>query len=133
MIPVAEGRPLTHPISLQIEKLLFHSRKYDMGLLVPKLPLVAVPIQVSAEQLPRALRICDAVLEAFERKQYPLSWPKPYNEPLTVVVLGEPLAFMISEAVERRERKGAASRNSEASWYTPEVGLSAYGSSEAGD
>lgn len=117
MIPVAEGRPLTHPISLQIEKLLSDSRMNDMGLLVPNLPLTAVPIQVSAEQLPRALRICDALLEAFDRKQYSLSWPKPHNKPLTVAVLDEPLTFMISEAVERRERKANASRNSEAWWH----------------
>ena len=58
-IVVTEDRPLSHPIALRIDKCI----EERLGLLVPRRG-VAVPIHVSAEQLPRALRICDVLLAA---------------------------------------------------------------------
>ncbi len=73
---------------------------------------MTVPVQVSAERLPRALRICDALLSALEQANYQLTWPKPYDVPLTVTVLEEPLTFQISEAVERTGHKATSSEKS---------------------
>jgi hypothetical protein len=110
-IVVAEDRPLSHPLTLRIEKSISTSRKDERGLLVPKLER-KVPIQVSAALLPRALRICDALLAALEHAGYLLSWPKPYNSQLTVIVLDEPLTFLISEVLERKEHQATRSKTS---------------------
>jgi hypothetical protein len=116
LVTVAGDGPLTHPISLQIEKCLSRPMADDRGMLLPK-PGTAVPIRVSFEQLPRALRICDALLQAMEQAQYQGTWPKPYNAPLTVTVLGEPLTFLISEAVNRKEHQIAKPREKLDPWW----------------
>jgi hypothetical protein len=116
LVTVAGDGPLTHPIALQIEKCLSRPRADDRGMLLPK-PGTAVPIRVSFEQLPRALRICDALLQAMEQAQYQVTWPKPYNAPLTVTVLGEPLTFLISEAVNRKEHQIANPREKLDPWW----------------
>ncbi|MBZ5669330.1 MAG: hypothetical protein LAO04_06350 [Acidobacteriia bacterium] len=118
---LAEDRPLSHPITLRIEKCFSRSRKGDRGMLLAR-PGMAVPIQVSAERLPRALPICDALLAALEQAKYQLTWPRPYNVPLKVTVLEEPLAFLISEAVERKEHKPTSSeisRQKREPWWHP--------------
>jgi hypothetical protein len=107
-IVVADDRPLAHPITLRIENSFSKTRKYETGLLAAR-PEMAMPLLVSAEQLPRALRILDILLEVLEQAEYPLAWPKPYNTPLTVAVLDEPLAFGISEAVKRKDHQVTAS------------------------
>ena len=73
-IDVAEDRPLSHPITLCIEKSLSTSQRNDRGLLIPKFPMT-VPVLVSAQRLPRALRIPDVLLEVLEQAEYPLTWP----------------------------------------------------------
>jgi hypothetical protein len=101
-ITFAEDGPLTHPTAMRIEKCISRSKKDDRGLLLARQG-VAVPIRVSAERLPRALRICDALLQALEQTGYLLTWETPYNEPLKVTVLDEPLTFLISEKVKRSD------------------------------
>jgi len=94
------------------------TRKDERGLLAPR-PGMAVPVQVSAERLPRALRICDALLEAFEQAEYQLSWPRLYNTPLTVAVLDEPLAFRVSEVVKHKDHQITAREKHQPSWQLP--------------
>ena len=108
-ILVADDRPITHPIALRIERSISRS-KSQAGLLLPRRGR-AVPIQVTAEQLPRALRILDAVLTALEQAGHPLTWPAPYRVPMTATVLEEPLTFVISEVLERHGHQPTASRN----------------------
>ena len=115
---VADDRPLAHPITLRIEDSFPMTRKDERGLLVPR-PGMAVPVQVSAEQLPRALRILDVLLEVFEQREYQVTWPKPYNVPLKVTVLDEPLTFRISEAVKRKDHQVTARQKHQPSWQLP--------------
>lgn len=116
-IKVVENGPLTHPIALRIEKCLSGAKKAESGVLLPRSGM-AVPIQVSAEQLPRALRICDALLQAMETKEYRLTWAKPYDEFPTVTVLGESLTFLISEDLERKDRQDASGETSRQEPYS---------------
>jgi hypothetical protein len=104
IVAIAEDGPLVHPVALRIEKCLTRPKKDVRGLLLPRQGM-SVPLQVSAEQLPRALRICDALLQATEQARYQVTWTKPYNAPLTVTVSEEPLSFVISEVLERTEHR----------------------------
>lgn len=117
-IVVTDDRPLTHPITLRIERSFSKTRKDGRGLLAPRSGM-AVPIQVSHERLPRALRILDVVLEVLEQAEYALTWPKPYNTPLKVTVLDEPLEFRIYETVKRKDHQVAASERRLLSWELP--------------
>ena len=117
-IVVADDRPLAHPVTLRIANSFSKTRKCETGLLAPR-PEMAVPVLVSAEQLPRALRILDVLLEVLEQAEYPPTWPKPYNAPLTVSVLDEPLAFGISESVKRKDHQVTASEKHVPSWRLP--------------
>ncbi len=117
-ILVAEGRPITHPIAWRIERSFSKTRKDERGLPAPR-PGMAVPIQVSYGQLPRALRILDVLLEVLEQAEHPLTWPKPYNTPLTVTVLDEPLTFRIYETVRRKDHQVAGHEKHMPSWRLP--------------
>jgi len=117
-IVVAHDRPLAHPITLRIENSFSMTRKDERGLLAPR-PGMAVPVQVCAERLPRALRILDVLLEVLEQAEYPLAWPKPYNALLTVAVLDEPLAFRISEVVRRKDHQVTLREKHQPSWQLP--------------
>lgn len=75
-IVVADGRPLAHPITLRIEGCFSKTREDERGLLAPR-PGMVVPLQVSHDRLPRALRILDVLLEVLEQAEYPLTWSKP--------------------------------------------------------
>lgn len=120
-ILVADDRPITHPIALRIERSICRS-KSQAGLLPPRRGR-AVPIQVSAERLPRALRIVDALLTALEQAGHRLTWAAPYSAPMTVMVLEEPLTFLISENLKRREHQATgdqALRQKRDPWWRPE-------------
>ena len=117
-VEVADDRPTTHPIALRIEGCFSKTRKDERGLLAAR-PGMAVPIQVSLAQLPRALRILDVLLEVLEQAEYPLTWAKPYNTPLKVTVLDEPLGFRIYETVKRRDHQVAAHEKHLSSWQLP--------------
>jgi hypothetical protein len=118
-ILVAEDRPISHPITLLIEMSFHQSKKSEWGLIAPE-PLVEVPMHVSARQLSRALRICDALLVALEQAGHKVAWPPPYNESLKVTVLGEPMTFLLSEVLERTAHKLTNSevlRQKRESWW----------------
>jgi hypothetical protein len=95
VIEVADDRPIAHPIAIEVDRSLIRSTD-EKGLLQARKGRV-VPLAVSLEQLPRALRVFDALLGAVDSAGYALSWPKPYDKPLKVIVLEEELAFSISE------------------------------------
>lgn len=101
---VSEGRAITHPHALRIERFILEKKTDEMCLLLPRKGRV-VPIRVSPEALPRAMRIVDAVLAAVEAANYTLKWESPYNTALSITVLDEMLSFSISEIVERKEHK----------------------------
>jgi hypothetical protein len=60
---------------------------------------------VSAQALPRTLRILDALFWALEKDSCTLEWPKPYDKPLEIVNDSEKAQIFIAENVERREHK----------------------------
>lgn len=103
-ILVAEDRALTHRHALRIERFILSTKTDEMGVLLPRKGRV-VPVRVSPEALPRALRIIDALLSAVEAANYTLKWESPYNTPLSIAVLDEELTFSISEILDRMEHK----------------------------
>lgn len=117
-ITVADDRLLAHPLTLRIEGCFSKTRKNERMLLAPR-PGMSVPLQVTADGLPRALRILDVLLEVLEQMEYPLTWPKPYDTPLKVSVLDESLAFRIYESVKRKDHQVAAHEKYVPSWQLP--------------
>jgi len=103
-IEVADGRQITHSVVRRIDNSISRSRKDERGILLTRQGRV-VPFRVSAEALPRALRILDALFSALDEHKYTIEWPKPYNTLLTIVSDGEKLQLLITEAIERREHK----------------------------
>jgi hypothetical protein len=116
VIEVADDRPITHPIAIEVERSLTRSTD-EKGLLQARKGRI-VPLSVSAEQLPRALRVFDALLAAVEGAGYTLSWPKPYDKPLKVIVLGEELPFSISEITKAQPHELTAQEKSHP-WTAP--------------
>ncbi len=115
-IEVAEDRPISHRLALRIERSISRSRK-DRGVLLARKGR-AVPIHVSLETRPRALRILDALLFAVEEAGHTLEWSKPYNTPLKVRVLEEALEFSISEVV-RAKPHTLTPQESTRPWMAP--------------
>jgi hypothetical protein len=62
---VSEGRPISHPLAFRAKRLLSKERKDDRGVLIPEYEFSS-PLRVTANALPRALRILDACPHAFE-------------------------------------------------------------------
>ena len=90
---------LSHALALRTVKLLASGKEKDRKLLVPKTG-AAGHLLVSRQQLPRALRIMNALFLGLEEKGYVVSWPKKEGERLTVTVEGESVALSIQEVVD---------------------------------
>jgi hypothetical protein len=90
---------ISHPLALRSEKLLERGKLNQRGLLVSKNGALA-HILVSTEQLPRALKILNALLQAHEDRGQPPSWPKEENALLAVSVDGEAVRFSLSEVTD---------------------------------
>jgi hypothetical protein len=121
-IPVAEDRALTHPHALRIERFILTTKADEKGLLLPRKGRV-VPVSVSPEALPRAMRIIDALLMAVEAANHTLKWEAPYDTPLSITVLDEKLPFLISEILECKEHKATSAELTreklEVWWHPP--------------
>jgi hypothetical protein len=81
-----------------------------------------VPIKASALGLARALKILDALFPALDRAGYKVDWPAPYNTGMKMIVLGEKLAFFISEATNRKEHQPTSeerARQKKDTWWRP--------------
>ena len=70
---------ISHPLVLRSEKLLDRGKLNLRGLVISKNSALA-HILVSREQLPRALKVLNALLLALEERNQPASWPD--NQPL---------------------------------------------------
>lgn len=92
-------RDISHALALKTEKLLASGKESDRKLLVPKVGS-ASHLLVSRDQLPRALRIMNALFLALEERGYGVSWPKKEDEHLTASVDGEPVEISIREAID---------------------------------
>ena len=90
---------ISHPLALRSEKLLERGKLNQRGLLVSKNGALA-HILVSKEQLPRALKILNALLLALEERKEPVSWPKEEAAMLAVTINGEAVRFSLSEVTD---------------------------------
>jgi hypothetical protein len=93
---VVVASEISHPLALRSEKLLERGKLSQRGLLVSKNGTLA-HILVSTEQLPRALKILNALLLALEEKKEPASWPKEEGALLAASIDGEAVRFSLSE------------------------------------
>ena len=92
-------KDISHALALKTEKLLASAKESDRKLLVPKVG-TASHLLVSRDQLPRALRIMNALFLALEERGFVVSWPKKEDEHLTASVDGEPVEISIREAID---------------------------------
>jgi len=92
-------KELSHALALKTETLLASGKETEKKLIVPKAG-TASHLLVSRDQLPRALRITNALFLALEERGHFVSWPKKEDEHLTVTVDGEPVAISMREAID---------------------------------
>ena len=92
-------REVSHALALKTEKLLSSGKENEKKLLVPKTG-VASHLLVSRDQLPRALRIMNALFLALEERGCAVSWPKKEDEHLTIGVDGESVAISMREVLD---------------------------------
>lgn len=90
---------LSHTLALRTEKLLASGKENERKLLVPKVGM-APHLFVSRDQLPRALRIMNALFLALEERGHVVSVPEKEDEHLTVGVDGEPVAMSMREVID---------------------------------
>jgi hypothetical protein len=119
-IDVAEDRPITHEHVMRIDKSVLRGKKDERGLPLAKQGR-NLPVHVSLESLPRALRILDALYAALDTAGFVIEWARPYTSPVNVIVLNERIALSISEVIERKQHKiteDDASRQKVDRWWT---------------
>jgi hypothetical protein len=90
---------LSHALALRTEKLLASGKEDDRKLLVPKAG-TAPHLLVSRQQLPRALRIMNALLIALEEQGHATLWPKKEGDHLAVDINGETVAVSLQEILD---------------------------------
>jgi len=108
---------LSHALALKTEKLLASGKENDNKLLVPKTG-AASHLVVSRQQLPRALRIVNALFLAVEELGYEVSWPKKEGEHLTVNVEGESVVVSMLEVLDS-ERHVLTPAEEKHPWMAP--------------
>ena len=122
-IDIADDRPINHPIARRIERSMSRKTIDDRGLLATR-KRRSVPLKLTAGALARALRILDAFFTVLDDAKHAIDWPNPYNTPPNIVADGEKLQFMITEAIERKERKPTSEeleqRKSNTWWQPPQ-------------
>ena len=118
-IEVAADRDISHPAALRFQRLLSRSRTDERGVLLAKEGMV--PLKITSESLPRVLRVCDVLFSALEEKKHTISWPKPYNTAMEIIINDEKIRLSVSEALKRKEKP--SSQSSSHWWkeyeYTP--------------
>ena len=93
---IAIAPDVSHPFALRSEKLLRRGKLNQRGLVIAKNGALS-HILVSREQLPRALKILNALLLALEERNQLASWPKQENALLAVSIDNEVVRFSLSE------------------------------------
>src|SRR5260370_39309413 len=121
VIEVAEDRAITHRHVIRIDKSVLRSKADERGLTLSRQGRM-LPVHVSLESLPRALRILDALFAALDGAGYVIEWASPYLSPVNVIVLNERIGLSISEAIERTQHEvtqNEASRQEVDRWWRP--------------
>jgi hypothetical protein len=120
-IHVAANGPVAHRIARRIEKSMTKSRADDRGVLSTKQGRI-VPLKITSEGLPRALRILDALFSALDDAKCFVDWPSPYNTQLKVVSDAEKLQLMMTESIWRKEHQPTSeeiARQKSNTWWQP--------------
>ena len=89
---------ISHSLALRSQRLLERGKTNQRGLLTSKNGALA-HIFVSGEQVPRALKILNALLLALEERGRSASWPKEEGA-LAVSIDGEAVRFSLSEVTD---------------------------------
>jgi hypothetical protein len=110
-------KELSHTAALKTEKLLASGKENDKKLLVPRTGTIS-HLVVSRQQLPRALRIINALFLALEERGYGVSWPKKEGEHLTVNVEGESVGVSMQEVLDS-ERHVLTPAEEKHPWMAP--------------
>ena len=90
---------LSHALVVRTEKLLAQGKETDKKLIVPKNGVLP-HLLVSREQIPRSLRIMNALFLALEERGHSVSWSKEEEAALTLAVDGETVRFCVLEITE---------------------------------
>jgi hypothetical protein len=104
VIEVSEDRPIANRHVMRIDMSVLRGKKDERGLPLAR-QARKLPVHVSLESLPRALRILDALFTALDSGGRSIEWASPYTSPLKVIVLNEKFELSISEVIERRQHK----------------------------
>jgi hypothetical protein len=96
---IAIPAELSHELVTRTEKLLASGKENEKKLIVPKNGTLP-HLLVSREQMPRALRIMNALFLALEERGKSVSWPKEEQATLTLSVDGETVRFCVLEITE---------------------------------
>lgn len=91
---------LSHHLILKMEEFLASAKENDRNLIVPN-PGKPPYLLVSRQQLPRALRILNALFQALENEGHTVSWLPDESAALMVNVEGESVAFSLRELIKR--------------------------------
>jgi hypothetical protein len=103
-IEVSSDRPITHRLILRMDNSILRGKKDERGLPLTRRGRV-LPLHVSLDTLPRALRILDTLFVALDTAGYKIEWPSPYNTRIDVISLDEKVGLSISEIIERKQHK----------------------------
>jgi hypothetical protein len=120
-IEVKNDRPITHPVARRIERSMSRKPIDERGTLGARQGR-DVPLKISAEALPRALRLLDAFFAALDREMYVFEWPSPYDKPLKIAVCDDKLQLSMTEAIRRSAHKPTQeelARQKADSWWRP--------------
>ncbi len=90
---------ISHPLALRSQRLLERGKTNQRRLLTSKNGALA-HILVSGEQVPRALKILNALFLALEERGQSASWPKEEGALLAVSIDGEAVRFSLSEVTD---------------------------------
>ncbi len=90
---------LSHALVVRMEKLLAQGKETDKKLIVPKNGVLP-HLLVSREQIPRSLRIMNALFLALEERGQSVSWSREEEAALTLAVDGEMVRFCVLEITE---------------------------------
>lgn len=95
-VPVRADGDVTHPFTVRTKRAFHRISKDERGMMTPK-EVRASHLKVSADALPRALRILDALLFAVEGQKHSVRWPSGADATLTLLVDAEELQFCLTE------------------------------------
>jgi hypothetical protein len=104
VIELSENHPIANRHVMRIDKSVLRGKKDDRGLPLSRQSR-KLPVHVSLESLPRALRILECLFNALDSAGCSIEWASPYTSSLNVIVLNEKIGLSISEIIERKQHK----------------------------